>query len=175
VALGDRETKRRYDETPEAYDRRYTEVQLAKYPILLDMLSPSPGQRVLDWGCGTGLARDALDDAGLIVVGMDFSLGMLKRAAERRQRRLILASCSRLPFRDESFAKLFGATVIQNLQDKRQALAEISRILRKGGIAVLSYPRNALVKMPPFERYRMRRAERRTVGEDIALSIVKIR
>jgi demethylmenaquinone methyltransferase/2-methoxy-6-polyprenyl-1,4-benzoquinol methylase len=174
VDLDDCETRRRYDETPEAYDRRYAAIQRAKYPSLLDMLSPEPGQRVLDWGCGTGLARLALDDAGCFAVGVDFSLGMLRRAADRGQGRLVLASCSRLPFRGESFARLLGATVIQNVQDKDRALAEISRTLRKGGIAVISYPRNALVKVPAVEAYGMRKGERRAVGEDTALSLIKL-
>ena len=175
VEIDECETRRRYDETPEAYDRRYAGIQRAKYPSLLDMLSPDPGQRVLDWGCGTGLARPALDDAGCLAVGVDFSLGMLRRAADRGQGRLVLASCSRLPFRDGSFARLLGATVIQNVQDKGRALAEISRALRKGGIAVISYPRNAWVRVPAVEAYGMREEGSRAVGEDIAISLTKVR
>ncbi len=174
VVLDDSEIRRRYDETPDVYDRRYSEIQRTKYPILLDMLSPRPGETVLDLGCGTGLARATLDEAGLIAVGMDFSIGMLKRAAERRQPRLVLANCIRLPFRQASFDQLLGATVIQNIAKKHEALAEISRVLRKGGRAVLSFPRNAGVQIALHHCPSMREDERRAVGEDMAVSLVKI-
>lgn len=50
---------------------------------VLETAPPSP--RILDFGCGTGLAREALRDLGMTadIIGTDLSIEMLKRAAER--------------------------------------------------------------------------------------------
>ena len=174
MPLDEMETRRRYDEAPEFYDRRYSEIQKAKYPILLDMLEPTHGQAILDWGCGTGLARAALDQTGAIAIGSDSSIGMLKRASGRKKGNLVLADCIRLPFRKASFDGLLGATVIQNIIRTDKAIAEISRVLRSGGRAVLSYPRNVQVELQSPEIHGLRPQDRRLVGEDVALSFTRI-
>lgn len=52
---------------------------------VLETAPPSP--RILDFGCGTGLAREALRDLGIgktaHIVGTDLSVEMLRHAAER--------------------------------------------------------------------------------------------
>ena len=45
----------------------------------LDELDPQPGDRLLDWGCGTG-ELSALVAAGVGYVGFDSALGMVERA-----------------------------------------------------------------------------------------------
>ena len=74
-------------------ERRYTvwpkreRLTDAVTPLLLDALAPTPGERILDVGCGGG--RSALAAARAVgeggsVVGLDLSTGLLALAEERR-------------------------------------------------------------------------------------------
>ncbi len=50
---------------------------------LVDLLDPSPGDTVLDLGCGTGALFDPLLARGATVVGLDADATMVARARER--------------------------------------------------------------------------------------------
>ncbi|HLK10265.1 MAG TPA: methyltransferase domain-containing protein, partial [Candidatus Binatia bacterium] len=69
-----------------------------------------PLRRVLDVGCGTGLLSDqiAREHPATRVVGCDFSLGMLRRAAAARDGGAVWVrgDALRLPFRDTTFDAL---------------------------------------------------------------------
>jgi ubiquinone/menaquinone biosynthesis C-methylase UbiE len=73
---------------------------------------------------------------------------MLKMARRRSGANLILGDCEKLPFRPESFDGVLGATVIQNIPSRDATLEELSRILKKGGRAVLSYPKRTQITLP---------------------------
>ena len=162
------ETRRRYDETVDHYERRYSEIQREKYPRALDMLDPSPGDTVLDWGCGTCLALSALENGGMNYFGLDFSLPMLQRARCRNATNLVLGDCTRIPFRGKSFDRILGVTVIQNVSSGGKALEELSRVLKKGGKSVISHPKRARVFLPEFEDYGFKLLESTEIGEDQA-------
>jgi ubiquinone/menaquinone biosynthesis C-methylase UbiE len=100
-----------------------------------------PGHRVLDLGCGTGLALPALAEAtgpAGLVVGADLCPAMLERAAARttqlpQSRLLLLDATSRLPFRDEAFDCVCAMGLLQEVAAPRSLLEEAKRILRPGG------------------------------------------
>jgi len=171
--LGPAETRRRYDQTASHYDARYTELQTSKYPILFDLLALSPGQRILDWGCGTCLALDPIAKSGATYTGVDFSLGMLSARRRGPKCRVVLGDCARLPFRSDSFDGVLGATVIQNISRRRAALSEVSRVLRKGGRVALSFPRKSKVSIRGLATLGLVGTGRVPCGEDFALCLEK--
>ena len=106
-------------------------------------------RRVLDLGCGTGqlAARVRRDLRGTVVVGCDFSNGMLHRARARdRKPGWVQGDACRLPFRDASFDAVVSTEAFHWFPDRRKALAEIRRVLRPGGQLLLALvnPRFAL-------------------------------
>ena len=111
------------------------------------VLRSDGARRVLDVGCGTGqLAhRLRLTDAGVRVVGCDFSLGML-RAARDRDRRIawVQGDALRLPFASESFDAVVSTQAFHWFPDQRAALREIARVLRPEGAFVLTVVRPVL-------------------------------
>ena len=102
-------------------------------------LPPGRARRILDIGCGTGRLMGALSPYGE-VIGMDVELKALAFTRSRGERRLCQADLRALPFDSESFDAVTALDVVEHVEDDRQALAEIGRVLKPGGIAILNVP-----------------------------------
>ncbi|MEQ8859609.1 MAG: class I SAM-dependent methyltransferase [Pseudomonadales bacterium] len=114
----------------------------------------TPGQRVLDLGCGEGRhAISAWLEAPVQVVGLDLAGADLATAARRAaefaapdaaaERRLdwVRGSGLALPFDAASFDCVICAEVLEHVPDYAGVLREIRRVLKPGGVVALSVPR----------------------------------
>jgi ubiquinone/menaquinone biosynthesis C-methylase UbiE len=103
-------------------------------PQLADAAGVSPGVRVLDVACGTGvLAREAAR-RGAKVTGLDRNEGMLavaRRVAPTVDWRSGLAES--LPFPDRSFESVASQFALMFFEDRAASLREMWRVLRPGG------------------------------------------
>ena len=101
----------------------------------------SPGDAVLDAGCGAGVPiMRELAGPGMKVVGVDLSSAQLELARSRVPAAgLAQADLVELPFRDGSFDGLVSFyAVIHVPRTYHQAVfAEFRRVLRPGGVALL--------------------------------------
>lgn len=117
------------------------------------------GERVLDFGCGTGdlIVRLLEREKAKIVVGADITPGMLKRAGQvlasaraLPQSRLAHADGEQLPFASRSFDLVVSAFVMRNVGDRASAYREIARVLKPGGSFVqleLAMPKEGLFRV----------------------------
>ena len=117
-----------------AYSRR-------RLDAWLETLLPSSGShpRLLDVGCGTGHHLKQLRAQGFRVTGVDGSEAMLAEA--RRVNPEVdfrLDTVDHLPFPDASFDVALSIEVVRYLPDSAPMLRECARVLRPGGIAVLT-------------------------------------
>ena len=107
---------------------------------------------VLDIACGTGdFARSFAKAAPRSVVGCDFAEEMLALAAAQPPHSITWreADALNLPFDDGSFSITSCAFGIRNFQDLDRGLAEMHRVLRPGGRAVIlefSRPKNRVFR-----------------------------
>ncbi len=109
--------------------------------LLLELLAPLPGERILDAGCGTGVFTLDVLGCGAIVTGIDLSGSMLKRAIDRTGGAEFTGLCAdmcALPFPDNSFDKVFSMTAIEFVADAGMTVAELDRVTRKGGCVVVT-------------------------------------
>lgn len=90
--------------------------------------APQPGWRVLDIGCGPGLLPALFSGYGCQAWGIDLDMAMFQPAPLYPQ--VALASVYALPFADQSFDLLTASNLLFLLAEPRQALAEMSRVLR---------------------------------------------
>jgi SAM-dependent methyltransferase len=113
--------------------------------LSLRELNAKEGDVLLDVGCGPGddtRALAALVGAGGRVTGIDASEAMIaearRRAAEHRLAiEYHVADAHRLPFPDAAFDGSRTERVLQHLSDPRQALRELARVTRPGGLIVV--------------------------------------
>jgi 2-polyprenyl-3-methyl-5-hydroxy-6-metoxy-1,4-benzoquinol methylase len=108
--------------------------------FLLDRVKA--GDRVLDVGCGEGAFTSELARAGAQVVGLDVAEEPLRRA-RARQRSLDLrlvepAGGWALP--DASFDVVWAGEVIEHVAGTAAWMSELRRVLRSGGLLLMSTP-----------------------------------
>ena len=102
------------------------------------------GRRILDLGCGHGMAAIVLARQGAIVTGLELSSGYLDEARRRAEVNgvaidWIQANAEHLPFPDASFDRVWGNAILHHL-DLGHAADELRRVLRPGGIAIFCEP-----------------------------------
>jgi len=117
---------------------------VAQRARILDLLSPRPGEKILDVGVGPGLLANDLarlvGDTGQ-VVGLDTAPAMIKMARTRLaampQAQCVEGDATLLDFPDGSFDAAVSTQVYEYVPDMPKALSELHRVLRVGGRALV--------------------------------------
>ena len=124
-----------YDQMARTYDRRYERNSYVGVERALQgFVGSQPGLQILEVGCGTGHWLEALHANAMDVTGLDFSAGMLARAQSRLAGiPLVQGTAERLPWRSESFDRVFCINAFHHFPDKAAFLAEARRLLRPDG------------------------------------------
>lgn len=112
---------------------------LSLFVAVLNAAGVRAGTRLLDVGCGTGLALQLARERGASLAGVDVTLGLLEIAADRLpEADLWCADMVALPFADNSFDAVVGVNAFQFADDPRLALAEAARVCAPGGLVAAS-------------------------------------
>jgi len=113
------------------------------HELLVQLAAVTPGQTLVDLGCGRGatlkLLAHTTPDTQL--VGVDLNPDTLTAVRRRIPgAAVVLADLARpLPFADASTDVAISHNTLECLADPRWLLAEIARVLRPGGRAVLGH------------------------------------
>lgn len=132
---------------------------------------------VLDLGCGTGAVLKDLSEFSN-PVGLDMSQVALGFCRTRGLSHLIVGRGENLPIRNDSVDAVVALDVFEHIEDHAAAFAEASRVLKPGGVLVLSVPAFMSlwgphdVALMHFRRYR--RAEIAKQLEDAGLRVEKL-
>lgn len=121
------------------------------------------GKKVLEIGVGLGADHQRFAEAGAVLCGIDLT----ERAVIHARRRLALfglestiatGDAENLAFADASFDIVYSWGVIHHSPDTPRAVAEIHRVLRKGGVArIMIYHTWSLIGYMLWLRYALLR------------------
>ena len=102
---------------------------------LLEELLEAPLEKALDVCTGTGALLGGLGSGAQCVFGLDFSAGMLRRAAAKGGRRALLVrgDALALPFRQACMDAASAAFGVRSFSNLEAGLSEMLRILKPGG------------------------------------------
>jgi len=119
------------------------DARLARVVALAEAM---PGHAVLDVGTGTGVLVPhllrAVGPAGK-VAAIDVSAGMLEVARQKGFPANVdfqQADVRRIPFPEAAFDRVICNAAFPHFEDRAQSLREMIRVLRSGGILVISHP-----------------------------------
>jgi len=101
------------------------------------------GTLTLDAGCGYGLFSAVAAGRGAIVVSLDVGERLVARARARAASRGVVGDAGRLPIRDGSFDLVIASEMLEHTASPREAVAELARSIRVGGLLVLTTPNRA--------------------------------
>lgn len=147
-----RETARYYDRIARIYDALYSYEQNLKIKEILKNVDIEPSDIVLDVGCGTGLLFEHVARLSGLMVGVDISMGALRRAKNLVKRsglnmvHLIRADADFLPFKDHVFSKVFAVTMLQNMPNPQLTLKEILRVSKENSEIIITGLKRAFTR-----------------------------
>ncbi|KAJ7965702.1 Methyltransferase type [Quillaja saponaria] len=152
-----------------------------EFELMKGFLKPVLGGNIVDASCGSGLFSRLFWKSGLFssVVALDYSENMLQQCYEFIKQEenfptenfiLVRADISRLPFVSSSVDAVHAGAALHCWPSPSSAVAEISRVLRPGGVFVAT---TSIVDGPfsavPFLRT-LRQTVRQVSGSYIFLS-----
>jgi SAM-dependent methyltransferase len=125
-------------------ERQYSFV--AQRDLVLDLL-PAGCERILDIGCGPAVMADELLKRCNEVCGIDAAAQMIALGEARlrghpqgHRAHLRAGGVEQLPYADGSFDAIVAMGVLEYVLDRGRALAEMNRVLRPGGVVVITVP-----------------------------------
>ena len=137
------DNRRHYDGWAETYDSQFVEEMDYRLPerVAEAFAALGPDGPVLDVGAGTGLVGVRLAELGVGPVdGTDISPGMLAVAADKEVYAGVFEGdlLGRLPVADGAYGSAVSAGTFTNGHVGPDGIDEVLRIVRKGGLIVLS-------------------------------------
>jgi ubiquinone/menaquinone biosynthesis C-methylase UbiE len=136
------------------------------------------GRHVLDAACGEGYGTALLGAVASSAVGIDIDAESITHATARygaaRHVRFVEGSCAALPFPDAMFDVVVSFETIEHVDavDQPRMLAEFARVLKPGGMLIISSPNKRLYSdardyVNEFHRHELYRAELAALLDDV--------
>jgi len=151
-----RNTAHHYNQLAPVYDIQYADEQKTKIETTLEDVSLNKNDFVLDMGCGTGLLLPYIANRVQLLIGIDISPKLLKKAKIHGKlypnTHILLADADQLPFQSQLFHTVFAITLLQNTPKPLTTLQEIKRMSKNHAtIAVTGlkkeFTKDSLIKL----------------------------
>ncbi|MDG7008927.1 MAG: methyltransferase domain-containing protein [Nitrososphaerota archaeon] len=140
-----------WEELSDWYDRKQGEAgdlwhRALIDPVLLRVVGECRGKEVMDLGCGNGYLSRRLTSLGAKVTAVDASSHMIKNARARDHGSGVKYVCSDASSMKRAasarFDIVFANMSLMDIRDAEGAIAEVARVLKRGGrfVASISHP-----------------------------------
>ena len=129
-----------FNEIAQYYDKINNYISFFTHYIIkylaLKELNIKPRSMILDVCCGTGDFTQIINKfyPRVNIIGIDFSQNMIKLAKIKNPNGVFaVADCLNLPFKEREFNYVTASFGLRNIENRKQAIAEIYRVLDFGG------------------------------------------
>jgi ubiquinone/menaquinone biosynthesis C-methylase UbiE len=136
-----------FDNEAKEYDNWYSTklgnlADKVESELVLNLLQPYKGMKILDAGCGTGHYSIKLAERGCDVTGIDISSNMLNIARKKSGDlnlpvTFINASAAALPFENNLFDAVISVVAVEFMDDIEKSIEEMLRVTKPGGRIVI--------------------------------------
>ncbi|HEY0656893.1 MAG TPA: methyltransferase domain-containing protein [Pyrinomonadaceae bacterium] len=111
----------------------------ARYVFALQYVE---NKSVLDIACGTGYGLGFLKTKAKSVTGVDIDIEAVREAKKECDEKasVLIGDALRLPFADERFDVITSFETLEHLRERMMFLSELKRVLKQGGVLILSTP-----------------------------------
>jgi ubiquinone/menaquinone biosynthesis C-methylase UbiE len=143
-----------HSEQATAWEAGYSNPTFAvRFDILATLLHDRnlSGQVWLDAGCGTGtLARWLASRKACRVLGVDASAQMIANCDQTPGTEFrVISDISKMDLTDGAFDGVLCSSVLEYTRSPEAALRELRRVIRKGGLLLVSVPSSSLLARLP--------------------------
>lgn len=150
-----------------------------RHEVVYQRLAPRCADReVLEAGCGEGYGADLIAAVARRVIGLDYDEAAVAHVGVRYPRvQVMRGNLAELPLPDHAVDVVVNFQVIEHLWDQAQFITECARVLRPGGLLMVSTP-NRITFSPgrdtpinPFHTRELNAEELRTLLVDGGFSM----
>lgn len=106
---------------------------------LIELLSPQPGERILDLGCGTGQLTQQLAIAGAKVIGLDSAATMIEQAKQNYPQLEFTIADARSFQTDQPFDAVFSNAALHWIPEPDAVIDRVYQALKPGGRFVAEF------------------------------------
>lgn len=120
---------------------RFNAYVAARYQQVVNLIPQKSQQKILDIGCGDGVLLSLISQKTKSrLFGLDFDQASLDYAKTKVKAKFIQGSAGKIPFKNNLFDLILATEIIEHLSRPELMLQEISRVLKKGGRAIITMP-----------------------------------
>ena len=155
--------------------------------LIMKLLKNIKSKTILDAGCGYCIYSLMTAERGNKVYAMDIDKDRIKRIEKMLEedrelgKKIILkvGSIANIPFKEGVFDAIICSEVIEHIDEDKKAFEELSRVLKKDGILVLSLPSKSDNNLDTYKKFGHKRAgysveDVGRIGERFGLKIEKV-
>jgi len=125
----------------------------------------------LDFGCGTGFHLKTLKEHSERVVGIDVSVGALKKAKQLVDCEYVACDAGNLPFKENVFDLIWIAGVLHHMPDTLDTVVgNVAHLLKQNGIILVDEPN----RLNLFNYLTMKLSKVDPTGKERPLSLSKV-
>jgi len=141
-----------YKNSTKFYDTFVGPATIALRKIVLKMILPKKGMRVLEIGCGTGLNLRLYKEAGCEIHGIDLSPSMVNAASKKlgEQADIRVGDASQMPYQDNSFDLVVAMFTLHEMPGsiRLPVINEMARVMKMDGRLLLVDFHSGPVRFP---------------------------
>ena len=148
-----------------------------QWSLLMEQMrgvAPRARGRLLDVGCGNKPYEHLFRPFVTEYIGLEHSATFSETSASRTGGPDVFYDGVNLPFQDASFDTVLSVQVLEHTSDPQHLLEEMSRVLRPGGLMILSAPFSFRLHEEPHDYFRYTPHGLRMMCEKAQFEVIEI-